>query len=148
MKNVFAAELGRSSDDVFSEISEEPIAAASVAQIHLARLSTGEEVVVKIQRPDARRQVTADLDIVLRLASWLGRAFLTGIVHQLVMTLIGAACALGGILLIAADSGPMLTESFRLYAFFGFTLLFFGFVLAARVLIQVFHQGGPTRNRS
>lgn len=68
------------------------------------------------------------------------RAFITGIVHQVVMTLIAAACALGGIVLVVADAGPMMTTTVRLYAFIGFTLLFFGFILAARVLVLVFHQ--------
>jgi len=46
-----------------------PLAAASVAQVHVARLRSGEYVVVKIQRPRARAQVTTDLDILERLAS-------------------------------------------------------------------------------
>jgi ubiquinone biosynthesis protein len=66
-------ELGRPVEEVFAEIDETPVAAASVAQVHLARLVGGGEVVVKVQRPDARRQTLADLDIVLRLGAWLDR---------------------------------------------------------------------------
>jgi ubiquinone biosynthesis protein len=54
-------ELGRPLDAVFSEFSEEPIAAASIAQVHAARLVTGEEVVVKVQRPQVARLVRDDL---------------------------------------------------------------------------------------
>ncbi|GAA1466067.1 ABC1 kinase family protein [Microbacterium thalassium] len=62
-------ELGRSVDEVFASIDETPMAAASVAQVHTATLLTGEDVVVKIQRPEARAQVTTDLDILERLAA-------------------------------------------------------------------------------
>ncbi|MBN9619658.1 MAG: AarF/ABC1/UbiB kinase family protein, partial [Actinobacteria bacterium] len=60
--------LGRPLTDVFAEISSEPLAAASVAQVHAALLLDGTPVVVKVQRPAARRVVTADLDILMRLA--------------------------------------------------------------------------------
>lgn len=62
------AELGRPIAEVFAEIDPEPMAAASVAQVHAATLVSGERVVVKIQRPSARAQVTTDLDILERLA--------------------------------------------------------------------------------
>ncbi|TQJ29966.1 AarF/ABC1/UbiB kinase family protein [Microbacterium sp. SLBN-146] len=64
-----AEQLGRPLDEVFGEIDPEPLAAASVAQVHAARLVDGDEVVVKIQRPRARAQVTTDLDILDRLAA-------------------------------------------------------------------------------
>jgi ubiquinone biosynthesis protein len=62
------AQLHRPIEEVFAEIDPQPLAAASVAQVHTARLMGGEEVVVKIQRPRARSQVTTDLDILERLA--------------------------------------------------------------------------------
>lgn len=68
VESAIAAQLGRPIADVFAEIDHTPLAAASVAQVHAARLVTGEEVVVKIQRPRARSQVTTDLDILERLA--------------------------------------------------------------------------------
>ncbi len=61
-------ELGRPVSDVFAGIDEEPMAAASVAQVHAATLRSGRRVVVKIQRPAARAQVQTDLDILTRLA--------------------------------------------------------------------------------
>lgn len=67
------AELGRDPGEVFASVDQTPLAAASVGQVHLARLPSGEEVVVKVQRSDARAQVLADLDIVQRLAAWLQR---------------------------------------------------------------------------
>lgn len=49
-----------------ASIAPEPLAAASVAQVHLARLATGEEIVLKVQRPDARPQIERDL-VLMRL---------------------------------------------------------------------------------
>jgi ubiquinone biosynthesis protein len=66
-------DLGRPVETVFADVSAEPLAAASVAQIHRATLLDGTDVVVKVQRPGARAQVTADLDIALRLADRLER---------------------------------------------------------------------------
>jgi ubiquinone biosynthesis protein len=68
-ESAITAQLGRPIAEVFAEIDHTPLAAASVAQVHTARLLTGEEVVVKIQRPRARAQVTTDLDILQRLAA-------------------------------------------------------------------------------
>lgn len=65
------AALGRPAEEVFASFDREPFAAASVAQIHGATLADGSPVVVKLQRPRARAQATADLDIVLRFAQRL-----------------------------------------------------------------------------
>jgi ubiquinone biosynthesis protein len=62
-------ELRRPLDEVFASVDQTPLAAASVAQVHAATLKDGERVVVKIQRPRARAQVTTDLDILERLAA-------------------------------------------------------------------------------
>ncbi|WP_324649514.1 ABC1 kinase family protein [Georgenia sp. H159] len=67
-------ELGAPPAEVFAHIDPEPLAAASVGQVHAARLHDGSSVVVKVQRSDARRQVTADLDIMRRLARQLERS--------------------------------------------------------------------------
>lgn len=71
VREVLVAELGQPPEDVFAEFDEQPLAAASVAQVHRARLKSGEDVVVKVQRPDVRRVAEGDLDIVDRLASTL-----------------------------------------------------------------------------
>ncbi|HST65380.1 MAG TPA: AarF/UbiB family protein [Mycobacteriales bacterium] len=65
------AELGRPVAEVFAAVSPEPLAAASVAQVHTATLLTGQEVVLKIQRPGIGPVVERDLDIVHRLARTL-----------------------------------------------------------------------------
>lgn len=50
------------------ELDPEPLAAASVGQVHAARLGDGREVVVKVRRPGLRKQVTTDLEILRELA--------------------------------------------------------------------------------
>src|SRR6188472_630034 len=67
-KAAIRAELKRPLDEVFLSVDEVPLAAASVAQVHSATLLDGSRVVIKIQRPRARAQVTTDLDILERLA--------------------------------------------------------------------------------
>ncbi len=55
------AELGARIEDVFSEFDREPLAAASIAQVHRATLRSGEEVVVKVQRPGVAALVRQDI---------------------------------------------------------------------------------------
>ena len=60
-------------DGVFASIDPEPLAAASIAQIHPALLSSGREVVVKVRRPGVVEQVELDLDVLRSTASLLER---------------------------------------------------------------------------
>ncbi|NOV98528.1 AarF/UbiB family protein [Isoptericola halotolerans] len=68
---VLAAELGAPPSQVFASIDPEPLASASVAQVHVARTTAGRDVVVKVQRPGIASQVAGDLDILDRLARTL-----------------------------------------------------------------------------
>lgn len=68
---ILRSELGDA--DEFEWIDPEPLAAASIAQVHAARLRDGGDVVVKIQRPGASATMAADLDILSRLARCLQR---------------------------------------------------------------------------
>ncbi len=61
-------ELGGEPSELFATWEETPFASASIAQVHYATLHSGEEVVVKIQRPGIRRRVAADLQILKRFA--------------------------------------------------------------------------------
>eukprot|EP00929_Paragymnodinium_shiwhaense_P005316 TRINITY_DN10708_c0_g1_i1.p1 TRINITY_DN10708_c0_g1~~TRINITY_DN10708_c0_g1_i1.p1 ORF type:complete len:857 (+),score=157.37 TRINITY_DN10708_c0_g1_i1:101-2671(+) len=66
---VIQTELGQPVDELFSEITPEPVAAASLAQVYKATLkSTGEEVAVKVQRPGGLGTVSKDLYVLRRLA--------------------------------------------------------------------------------
>jgi ubiquinone biosynthesis protein len=66
IEQVLAAELGGTA--MFASIDREPLASASIAQVHAATLRTGERVVVKILRPGVTHLVERDLDIIARLA--------------------------------------------------------------------------------
>ena len=66
-------ELGRPLSEVFSRFDGEPIAAASIAQVHMATLLTGEEVAVKVQRPEIDRLVRQDIAVMAWLAPILTR---------------------------------------------------------------------------
>jgi ubiquinone biosynthesis protein len=68
VRSVVEAELGLTIEQVFVEFSETPIAAASIGQVHVARLPGGQEVVVKVQRPDAERQLNADIQLLYQVA--------------------------------------------------------------------------------
>ncbi len=71
---LFVEDLGAEPAELFATYEEEPFASASIAQVHFATLHSGEEVVVKIQRPGIRRRVAADLQILKRFAQAVERA--------------------------------------------------------------------------
>jgi len=60
---------GRPLAEVFAGFEEAPLAAASIAQVHAARLPTGQEVVVKVLRPDMRAVIERDLEVLQALAA-------------------------------------------------------------------------------
>ncbi len=62
-------ELGRPIDMLFQEFYTTPLAAASLGQVHAARMPTGEQVVVKVQRPDIQHIIATDLAILADLAA-------------------------------------------------------------------------------
>lgn len=64
---VIEQELGKSIQILFAEFNPTPIAAASLGQVHKARLHTGEDVVVKVQRPGLARLFNLDFEILHRL---------------------------------------------------------------------------------
>jgi ubiquinone biosynthesis protein len=70
-RGVLESSLGRPADEVFAELDPTPLASASIAQVHAARLLTGEEVVIKIQRPGIGRTIESDLNILYFVARQL-----------------------------------------------------------------------------
>lgn len=75
MKEHVENELGIKVDDEFSEFHGAPMAAASIAQVHEARLKDGSRVVLKIQRPHIPAIIATDVDILTQLADALEENF-------------------------------------------------------------------------
>lgn len=71
---VIAAEMGSSADDLFQDFQRQPVAAASLGQVHRARVGD-RDVVVKVLRPGVEAAVALDLDISFRLLFWLNILF-------------------------------------------------------------------------
>ncbi|MFN9888512.1 MAG: ABC1 kinase family protein [Pseudanabaena sp.] len=69
---IIESELGKPVHTIYRTISEDPIAAASLGQVYKATLYSGEEVAVKVQRPELIPTLTLDLFILRWFASWLG----------------------------------------------------------------------------
>ncbi len=67
VRQIIEEELGRPISEVFSEFDDVTLGSASIGQVHRARLLTGEEVVVKVQRPGVRDKVRSDLALLHEL---------------------------------------------------------------------------------
>ncbi|NET27744.1 AarF/ABC1/UbiB kinase family protein [Okeania sp. SIO1I7] len=69
--SIIETELDQNINDIYSEISPRPVAAASLGQVYQARLRSGEVVAVKVQRPNLLPIITLDLFLMRWSASWL-----------------------------------------------------------------------------
>jgi ubiquinone biosynthesis protein len=94
-KAVIEEELGKKIHDLFKTFEDEPIAAASIAQVHRATLKDGQVVAIKVQRPNILNTIQADLHILANLARLIEKyaeelSVLDpqGIVHEFSKTLI------------------------------------------------------------
>jgi len=70
------SELGKPIKELFVEFEKKPVAAASLSQVHKAKLSNGRIVAVKIQRPQIEKVIKADLAILFNLAKFLEKRLL------------------------------------------------------------------------
>ncbi len=69
IRRILQSELGQPVDEVFLSFEDVPLASASIGQVHLARLQSGERAVVKVQHPGIERKVQEDLEILAGLAA-------------------------------------------------------------------------------
>ena len=83
--NIIETQLGRPVAEAYSEISEQPVAAASLGQVYRARLHTGEEVAVKVQRPNLLPTLTLDLYLMRWAAGWLAPWLPLNLGHDLTL---------------------------------------------------------------
>ena len=74
-KEIIERELGKSTDVLFADFDEKVLGSASIGQVHRATLISGEDVVVKVQRPGVRKQIYSDLNILKDLVR-LGESYL------------------------------------------------------------------------
>jgi len=68
-----AEDLGAPVEELFTQLSQEPVSAASLGQVYKGQLTDGRPVAVKVQRPGLREQITLDLYIVRNMALWIKR---------------------------------------------------------------------------
>src|SRR2546428_1614093 len=73
IEKAITRELGQHPADVFAEIEREPVAAASIAQVHRGRLHDGREVAVKVQYPDIENLVATDLAVLEQIVKAIAR---------------------------------------------------------------------------
>ena len=71
VEQIVNTELGVRISKAFSEFQSEPVAAASLGQVHRAALRNGRDVVVKVQRPGIREEMSKDLDVLADIADFL-----------------------------------------------------------------------------
>ncbi|MDB9525578.1 AarF/ABC1/UbiB kinase family protein [Oscillatoria sp. CS-180] len=82
---ILEAELGYSADEIFKQISSEPVAAASLGQVYQGQLHSGEAVAIKVQRPNLIPVLTCDLFIMRFAAKLLGPFLPLNLGHDLSM---------------------------------------------------------------
>ncbi len=69
VSRIIEEELGSPLGEIYSSFDEKALAAASIGQVHCARLHTGEKVAVKVQRPQIKAMIETDLEILMDLAT-------------------------------------------------------------------------------
>ena len=77
-KKIIEKAFGKKLSEIFPEFNEEPIASASIAQVHLAELDDGREVIVKVVRPDLKKTISQDIGLMYFLADFAERYLAVG----------------------------------------------------------------------
>lgn len=95
IKKIISEDLKQPISNIFSHINPQPLASASIAQVHAATLVSGESVVIKVQKPGVQAIITADLNtvyVLVRLLEFMlpntDRDALAGIVSQMYQAMI------------------------------------------------------------
>jgi aarF domain-containing kinase len=90
IRRTVEAELGKPLETLYAWVDPKPLASASIAQVHAARLHSGEEVVIKVQKPNVHHVLLADFNfiyfaarVVERLAPGLSHSAISGVIEEL-----------------------------------------------------------------
>ena len=117
VRTVIRAELGDEPSAIFARFDPEPLASASIAQVHTAELLDGTDVVVKIQRPGIRDRLAADLRILMRVARVLERTSAKGRMANPIAVVEDFAATLSEELNFVVEARSMETFDTNLHAF-------------------------------
>ncbi len=82
VKSIIAKELGATCEELFAHFEEEPLAAASIGQVHRATSREGDSLAIKVQRPAIRPKIDMDLEIMRNIASLMERHLDLAQVHK------------------------------------------------------------------
>lgn len=80
IREVFRVNVGSAPEEIFAHFQKQPVASASMGQVHLAVLPTGEELAVKIQRPESAEIIKKDMAILKRISKVLQERTVLGTV--------------------------------------------------------------------
>ncbi|MBE9030235.1 AarF/ABC1/UbiB kinase family protein [filamentous cyanobacterium LEGE 11480] len=95
IEKILQTDLAQPIDEIFAEIDKKPVAAGSLGQVHRAKLSSGEVVAIKVQRPGIRAMIERDLDVLQSIAEFfngdrIGQAYdLIGLVEEFSNSILG-----------------------------------------------------------
>ena len=70
-KKLIEKELNKNINEIFSSFDKNPMASASIAQVHPAKLKSGEDVIVKVVRPDIKAKIIQDISLMKKIANYL-----------------------------------------------------------------------------
>lgn len=94
VKQIIEKELGKSLSDVYAFVDSKPLASASIAQVHAAKLKTGEDVVIKVQKPGVENILLTDLNflyvsalVIEKIAPKISWTSLSGVVEEIQKTM-------------------------------------------------------------
>src|SRR3989338_3978292 len=74
-RDIVEKEFGKKLEQLFHDFDKKPITSASISQVHKATLKTGQKIAVKIQRPDVKKIMETDIDIMIYIAGLLEKYF-------------------------------------------------------------------------
>jgi len=90
IRETIEKELGKPLESLYQSVDPKPLASASIAQVHAAKLKNGQDVVIKVQRPGVRNVLLTDFNFLYfaarvteRLAPGLSRSAISGVIEEL-----------------------------------------------------------------